>query len=334
MYNPRMLKERLDSEQKLFLIGVSVGLFYGLLIRLGSEVFPNTEAFSVMTLGFLVLLPFAIGFVTIYLVETKKAQTVSVWAFLPWVPVMGGTISTVLVYWEGMICAVLFLPISLVLASLGGLAAGYIARLKVSRTARSLTLSCVLALPLLVTPWEAMVFSQNDLRRVNTSIVIYASPEVIWRNIERVREIQPSELPSSWTHQIGFPAPVEATLSSEGVGGIRSASFTGGVLFIENVNEWVPDSRLAFSIHAQTDQIPKRTLDDHVRVGGRFFDVLRGEYVIEPVSNGVVRLHLSSEHRLSTDFNWYAGLWTDAIMKDVQATILEVIRNRCESGAK
>jgi hypothetical protein len=202
------------------------------------------------------------------------------------------------------------------------------------RKTRSLTLSCVLALPLLVTPWEARVFSQNELRRVNTSIVIHGSPEAIWQNIERVRGIRPSELPSSWTHEIGFPAPVEATLSSEGVGGVRHASFTGGVLFIENVDEWVPNSRLAFSIHAQTDQIPKRTLDDHVRVGGRFFDVLSGEYVIEPLSNGVVRLHLSSELRLSTDFNWYAGLWTDAIMKDVQTTILKVIQNRCESAAE
>ena len=233
-----------------------------------------------------------------------------------------------------MICAVLFLPISLALASFGGLTAGYIARLRVSRTARTVTLGCILALPLLVTPWEGNVFSQNEIRRVDTSVIIHASPEVIWRNIERVRAIQPSELPPSWTRRIGFPAPVEATLSQEGIGGIRHASFTGGVLFIENVDEWVPNNRLGFSIHAQTDQIPKRTLDDHVRVGGKFFDVLTGEYVIEPLGNGVVRLHLSSRHRLDTDFNWYAQLWTDAIMRDIQTTILEVVRNRCESEAK
>lgn len=157
---------------------------------------------------------------------------------------------------------------------------------------------------------------------------------MIWRNIERVREIQPSEITPSWTHTIGFPSPVEATLSLEGLGGVRHASFTGGVLFIEDVDEWVPNARLGFSIHAQTDQTPPRTLDEHVHVGGKFFDVLRGEYVIEPLSNGVVRLHLSSKHRLSTDFNWYAQLWTDAVMKDVQTTILEVIRNRCESEVR
>jgi hypothetical protein len=323
----------LDSEQKHFLIGASVGLSYGLFIRLGTQLFPNNPAFEVMTLGFLILLPFAIGFVTVYLVESKRAHTITAWAFLPWVPVFGGTIATVLVYWEGMICAVFFLPISLLLATLGGLSAGYIASFRVSRVASRITLGCVLALPLLISPWESAVFSQNELRRVDTAIDVHAPAELIWRNIERVREIQPSELPSSWTHTIGFPTPVEATLSFEGISGIRHASFTGGVLFIEDVDEWVPNARLGFSIHAQTDQIPLRTLDEHVRVGGKYFDVLRGEYIIEPLSNGITRLHLSSEHRLSTDFNWYAQLWTDAVMKDVQTTILEVIRKRCESDA-
>jgi hypothetical protein len=155
---------------------------------------------------------------------------------------------------------------------------------------------------------------------------------MVWRNIERVREIKPSELPPSWSRRIGFPAPIEATLSSEGIGGVRHASFAGGVLFIETVDEWEPNHRLAFSIHAQGDQIPKATLDDHVRIGGKFFDVLRGEYVIETLPSGEVILHLSSKHRLTTDFNWYARQWTDAIMRDIQTTILRVIRNRCESS--
>jgi hypothetical protein len=323
--------KNLDSEQKLFLIGASVGLFYGLFIRLGSYLFPRSELFGVMTLGFLVVLPFSIGFVVVYLVESKRAHTITAWVFLPWVPVIGGIIATVLMYWEGMICASFFLPISLLLSTLGGLSAGYIARFQFSRAAGKITLGCVLVLPLLITPWESAVFSRNELESVETEIDVHAPAEVIWRNIERVREIQPNELPRSWTHAIGFPSPVEATLSIEGLGGVRHASFSGGVVFIENVDEWLPNQRLAFSIHSQEDHIPERTLDEHVRVGGRYFDVLRGEYVIEPLAGGVTRLHLSSKHRLSTDFNWYAQLWTRSVMRDIQTTILQVIRNRSES---
>ena len=41
-------------------------------------------------------------------------------------------------------------------------------------------------------------------------------------------------------------------------------------------------------------------------------------------------LHLSRRHRLSTTFNFYAHISTDAVMRDIQENLLFVIRNRCE----
>jgi hypothetical protein len=67
-----------------------------------------------------------------------------------------------------------------------------------------------------------------------------------------------------------------------------------------------------------------------VTIGGRYFDTLHGEYRIEPRPGGGTILHLVSRHRLSTTFNFYARIWTDAIMQDIQENILVVIRNRCE----
>jgi hypothetical protein len=200
-----------------------------------------------------------------------------------------------------------------------------------SRQAKNITVACVMVLPLFTAGWENQAFYELDLRRVENVIDIQAPPEVVWRNIERVRAISTNELPDSWTRKIGFPDPVEATLSHEGVGGVRNASFTGGVLFIETIDQWEPQRRLAFTIAARADQIPATTLDEHVRVGGPYFDVLRGEYRLEPLGNGATRLHLSSRHRVSTDFNWYAHLWTDAIMSDLQSRILIVVQRRCEA---
>jgi hypothetical protein len=88
---------------------------------------------------------------------------------------------------------------------------------------------------------------------------------------------------------------------------------------------------MGFSIRAQADQIPPTTFDEHVTVGGEYFDVLHGEYMLEPLSNGRTRLHLTSQSRVSTDFNWYAHLWTDAVMSDLQRRILFVVKNRSES---
>ena len=76
-----------------------------------------------------------------------------------------------------------------------------------------------MALPLVTAPWEKHVVYRLEEREVENVIDIKAAPDVIWHNIASVRAIRPEELPASWSHRIGFPNPVEATLSHEGVGG-------------------------------------------------------------------------------------------------------------------
>jgi hypothetical protein len=52
------------------------------------------------------------------------------------------------------------------------------------------------------------------------------------------------------------------------------------------------------------------------------------------LQEGDMILHLSSQERLSTDFNGYAGLWSDAVMKTLQKSILEVVKNRSEASTR
>ncbi|HST08992.1 MAG TPA: hypothetical protein VLL05_01340 [Terriglobales bacterium] len=286
-----------------------------------------------MSVSFVLLVPFAAGFITIFLAERRQPQPVWIWLLLPWVPVLGGSLGAMIALWEGFICVIMFAPIGVICASMGGLFAGLVILIPRSMAAKNACLALVALLPLMTDPWLRNALTRREVRTVENVRVVHASPTVVWQNIERVPRIAPQELPFSWSHRIGFPSPVEATLSFEGVGGVRHATFERGVLFIENVDTWEPNHRLAFSIHAQTDQIPPTTLDEHVHVGGPFFDVLRGEYMIEPLPNGDTRLHLASQHRISTDFNWYARFWTDAVMADLQETILTALQRRCEIQA-
>jgi len=149
-----------------------------------------------------------------------------------------------------------------------------------------------------------------------------------------VAPIQPWEHPPALYTVIGFPRPVSALLETEGLGGVRYARFERGVLFIETVTEWEELTRIGFRVQADTRAIPATTLDPHVTVGGRFFDVLTGRYDIEPLEGGAVRLVLTSRHRVSTMFNVYAGAWADLVMRSIQQTILGIIRARCEAGAR
>ena len=309
-------------------LGVTVGFVYGAALRFGFGL--GNSTFQTITVGFVLFTPFAMGFMTVFVIERRKAQRIWTWFLYPWIPVLASVAAAGIFLWEGLICIVMFIPIALVAATVGGVAAGLIGRMVRSRASRNASLACVVFLPFLITPFEHELLSQRDLRSVESAIDIKAPPLVIWSNIERVPAIHPAELQTSWSHAIGFPNPIEATLSKEGVGGVRNATFERGVLFIETVDTWEPQHHLGFSIRAQTAGIPKTTLDEHVTVGGQYFDVLRGDYELEPLPNGTTRLHLRSLHRVSTDLNWYAHLWTDSIMRDLQVRILQVIRDRCE----
>jgi hypothetical protein len=317
------------KRRNLVMVGAAIGFVYGVGLRL----LANSQGanYAVMTVGFICFMPFAMGCITVYFAEIGEQRRIWTWVWLPWVPLLAALGAMMLTLLEGLICIAMFATLAMILASVGGLLGGLAARLIRSNRAKRFTMTCVMALPLVTAPWEKHILYRLEEREVENVIDINASPEVIWRNIESVPAIRSDELPTSWSHRIGFPDPVEATLSHEGVGGVRDATFTGGLSFLETVDVWEPQYRLAFTIAAQTDSIPPTTLDEHVRVGGPYFDVLRGEYRLETLGKGRTRLHLSSRHRISTDFNWYAHLWTDAVMSDLQKRILFVIRQRCEA---
>jgi len=220
------------------------------------------------------------------------------------------------------------------MSSLGGLGSGWWGRRRRKLRANDGTgggvVAAVLLLPFVVAPIESRLAAPVEVRRVATSIEIAAAPAAVWREIVAVPPIRREEQGWRLVHAIGFPRPIEAKSFGTGLGSIRHATFERGVLFVETVTRFEVEHALAFSIAADPDTIPAQALDQHVTVGGPYFDVLEGEYTIEPIGPGRVRLHLASRHRLSTHFNFYAGAWTAFIMRDVQENILEVVKRRAE----
>ena len=285
----------------------------------------------VMSIGFLCLVPFTMGWLSIPRSSGETQSLWNVWIFRPWIAIAACDLCLMVGHVEGLICIAMSLPITLPLASLGGIARGLEDR-SVMRKRGSLTL-CLAVVPLIVSALETQRSVPLSLRTVATQITIDAPAAMVWDNVKTVRAIDHAELRPTWTHRVGFPLPVAATLNYEGLGGIRNASFEGGLTFIETVDEWQPMHRLGFTIAADTANIPSTTLDEHVTIGGPYFDVLNGEYWLEPLKDGRTLLHLSSQERLSTDFNFYAGLWTDAVMRDLQNSILQVVKQRCEVQA-
>lgn len=313
------------------IVPLLVGVAHGLMARYVFGGAKLESFFGVMTVSFIFVVPFSLGLLTVSLAERSGPLSLPRTVTLPAGAALLALAASMALAWEGLICVVLWLPLYFVLSVLGGLVASAIAQSRRSAAARNATLSGLILAPYLLAPLESRFTPPQSVRVVENSIVIRAPIETVWANVARVPTFREEEHHFAWSHLIGFPRPLEATLSHEGVGGVRHATFERGVLFIETVTHWAPNERLTFSIHADATTIPPTTLDEHVTVGGPFFDVLEGEYELHAQEDGTVLLELRSRHRVSTHFNFYATLWTDWIMSDVQGYILEIVRRRCEA---
>jgi hypothetical protein len=314
----------LVGTKRSILVGVLVAAVYGVAMRAFIE-YPiaGQAVLTVMTLDFMVLMPFVLGYLSVI---PHPNPSLPYRIFVPWIPTALSVAALAVFGIEGIICIVMAAPVLILFASVGGLVAGFV-RLRSARQVAALA-----ALPLLVGPIEGRIGSPVDVRTVVSEITIAAPPSRVWREIVSVPPIAQEELPPALYTAIGFPRPVSATIDGAGVGAVRHARFEGGVLFLETVTDWKENELLSFSIAAQTDSIPATTLDEHVTIGGPYFDVLQGTYRLEPLAANATKLVLESRLRVSTHMNVYAGAWVDAIMRSIQETILVVEKRRAEAG--
>jgi uncharacterized protein YndB with AHSA1/START domain len=316
-------------------LGVGLGILYGLVNRVlfNSHVEPSVSSawypvFMIMSFSFLFLVPAALGFIVVWF--DRRERRWSRMLFGPWISALIMTLCTVALQLEGWICVIFALPVILFMSSLGGVVAGFVRPRVTSDGGKRLCVAAVALLPFIASPLESLRARSNEIRTVACSIDIAATPAQVWKQIRSVPRITEAEHTFSWHHRVGFPRPTEAVLAGTGVGSVRYARFEGNLTFVEKVTEWEENRRLSFSIKADTANIPPTTLDEHVIVGGPYFDVLHGTYWIEPLGPDRVRLHLASDQRLSTSFNVYAAWWTEWVMADLQDYILRIIKARAE----
>ncbi|XZF15123.1 hypothetical protein ACTHGU_03230 [Chitinophagaceae bacterium MMS25-I14] len=307
---------------------VGIPVAYAIVLRLFFGVHSWEDLFSVMTVSFLFCLPTIVGALAVYYSNIEKVKKLRYRIIFPWLPVIIFFFITLLFSLEGWACWLMILPVFLVAASIGGLIGGYFKLRKYRRG--NLYISLLTLLPLFLSPVESMIGSIPGTYEAYTDIDIHADAPAIWSHVTRVGEIMPEEDKGWLTGFLGFPRPLRAELNYEGVGASREAIFSKGLVFHEKVLQYEHQKQMRFSIKAFPYEIPSTTMDSHVVIGGKYFDVLDGTYQLEKLSDQNYRLHLYSHFKLKTTFNFYAGWWVTWIMKDIQNNILQVIKARCE----
>lgn len=319
----------MKQKLKRWLLVIGVPVLFALTMRIGFSIEAFKDFVKVMSVTFFFSLPIGVGILTMVFSDVANVKKRSYRIFMPWVPIMFFFVITLGLFIEGWACWVMALPVFLVLSSAGGVIGGHI-KLRNQKKSDRLNVSFIILLPVIMFPIEDVVKLTPSHYQAYTYIDIKASPQTIWNHVLHVKEITEKEDKGTLTAFLGFPRPLKAELNYAGLGGSRQAIFTRGLVFKEVVTKYQDEKDMQFTINANSYEIPSTTLDKHLLIGGDYFNVVDGTYVLQLLGNNTYRLHLYSHFTVNTSFNFYASMWANWIMKDIQNNILQVIQHRCE----
>ncbi|MEO9947161.1 hypothetical protein [Paraglaciecola sp.] len=310
-------------------IGISLGVLYGLSIRVLWELEALRDLGGVVTISFMFFVPFVIGFIRIHF-ECKVQQNLTLGEMITisWQPIFFFLLATVVTLLEGSICVAMALPAFMFFSSVGGVTAGYLHRYFSKK--RNATLMSVALFPLLIAPLEVNFVKLSSTYTVENSITIHAPPNVVWEQLGRVADIKPDEMGISLTSLIGVPQPIKASMNADGVGAVRISEWEKGVVFKEVITSWELNREMTYSFDIDSEAIPDNALDKHVKLGGEYFSPLTGGYFIVENPDGNTVLTLNTTLVDNTNFGMYSRIWGELIFRDFHHSLLKLMKSRAE----
>jgi hypothetical protein len=312
---------RLKQKYGLLIIGIALGIAYGLVTRL---VFGQKATLASVT--YLFIIPIILGIIPLMFADDEKLKSYRNIIFIPWLTVSTFFLTLFLFGIEDFICLLVLAAPFFILGTIGALIYKIVQINKQKSKGKLLTL---VLLPFLFAPIEEYIKSPSDTYTIKSEVIIDAAPETIWNNIVEVQAIDSKEYNSGFFHAIGIPRPISATLDRRELGGKRIGNFEGGLMFIETITEYNENKKVSFDIRIDPSTVRSKVFDQHV-LNGNYFNFLDASYELTELQNGQVKLTLSSSYQLTSTINFYGKFWGDIILTDFQDRLLQVIDNRCE----
>jgi hypothetical protein len=308
---------------------LALGALAGVMLRLLFAGAPGST-FSAMSGAFIYLSPFFVGAATVYVAERIERRS---WSYYVRASVAANVIyifGTLLILIEGMICAVLIIPVFSVMGVLGGLTMGLVCRLT---NWPKQTLSCLAVLPLAIALAEQHVPLDDRVSVVEHEILVQAEPSRVWQSLLNTPQVSTANYTPAWLHHIGVPLPLSGTMRQTAQGPVRRVTMGKQIYFDELIAEQQEHRYLRWVYRFYPDSFPAYALDEHVVVGGHYFDFQDTAYTITPTPTGTL-LKVRMQYRVSTRFNWYAEPLAKWLIGDLARSNLDHYRRRSEtSGA-
>ena len=282
---------------------------------------------SAMAGAFIYLSPLVVGALTVYVAETRERRT---WGYYLWAPFASNclyVLGTLLIMVEGLICAIVIIPMFAFLGALGGLLMGVVCRM--TNWPRQ-TFYGLALMPLVFGALGDYLPDPTVLSDVQRSTMVHAAPEQVWAHLNHTTNIKPEEFGATWAARIGVPMPLSGITQSTPNGRVRVTHWDKAVQFDEPITDWQPGRYVRWTYRFTPASFPPHALDDHVLIGGHYFDLHDTSFTLTPVAQGT-RLDVAVHYRVTTQFNFYADRVAQLLIGDMLDADLQFYKNRSEA---
>ena len=307
-------------------------LFAALALLIYGPDIATSEAFGFATL---LAIPFAMGAIASAATDPHGIRSVTGCAFIPVGVLAGAALIVWLVSAEGAICIAMIIPLWLP-AALGGFVVNLVlrrARIRHEGEDNEWRMHSVVwaALPALLFTTDLAAPPEWQSHEVMREILIDAPPEKIWPLLISIPDISQAE--GRWTvtqDVLGVPRPSEARLVRRNGGLVRLAGWGEDIRFEEQVTAIVPGRAIAWRFAFPDDSVQRHT-DRHVAPDGEMLRIESGRYELSHGGDGKTTLRLVTRYGSRVRLDGYFALWGDRMLGDVEANVLEIVRQRAEA---
>ncbi len=160
--------------------------------------------------GFIFLAPFAVGAITVYVAWKEKPRSWKYCIVAPLFATVLMVLGSMIIMIEGLICAILIVPLFGMMGSFGGLAMGAVCRFTDKR--KHVVYSVAVA-PFLAATLTGGAVDGNRHAMEERTVTVDATAERVWEVLHNMTNIRADHW-SRWMYRIGVPLPKPASRTS------------------------------------------------------------------------------------------------------------------------
>jgi hypothetical protein len=279
--------------------------------------------------GLFVGLPFVLPMLSVVIYGSGKQVTIGQSLAIGGLWILTAVLVMIATAFEGLICIVMLLPLAGPIAMLGAIVGHLVVKLGRRRgDLRKIALVIAALVPTMLGA-EHLTSPEPLLFTCETSVVVDAPPEMVWRHVVSFSDLAP---PNDWLFRAGVAYPIRARIEGAGVGAVRKCEFSTGA-FVEPIEVWDEPRLLRFAVTSNPAPMQEWNplLEIHPPHLDGFLVSRRGQFHLTRLAGGKTLLEGSTlyQHGLWPASYWKC--WSDPIIHRIHDRVLKHIKTLAEA---